>query len=105
MAEENHTIRLLAEIRKEMSETREEMRDGFRTAQQERDELRAKLGEASAERAALRQRMVEGEVRIATELLAVTGAIDETKGLVRQQSTIKMVVTDHERRLRKLEGD
>lgn len=102
MTEENHTIRLLTEMRKEMRDeftsVREEMRAGFRTAQQEREELRE-------QGAALRQRMVEGEVRITTELLAVTGAIDETKGLVRQQSAIKMVVTDHERRLRKLEGD
>ncbi len=109
MAEENHTIRLLTEMRKDMSEmrketrdeftsVREEMRAEFRTARQEREELRE-------QGAALRQRMVEGEVRLSTELLAVSGALDEVKGLLRQQSAIKMVVTDHERRLRKLEGD
>lgn len=109
MTEENHTIRLLtkmhAEIqqaREEMQQTREEMRSEFANVRQE---MKEGFEVAREERAALRQRMVEGEIRVSTELLAVGGALDEVKGLVRQQAAIKMVVTDHERRIRKLEGD
>lgn len=105
MTKENLTIRLLTEMRKSMedmnerlAETRDEMRSEFANVHQDLDEART-------ERSALRQRIAEGEMRTATELLSVSGSLDEIKALIRQQSAVKLVVTDHERRIRKLEGD
>lgn len=44
-------------------------------------------------------------MRLSTEILAVAGTLQETKGLIMQHSAIKHVVTDHERRIQKLESD
>lgn len=101
MTGDNHTIRLLTEMRKDiadaLSETRKEMRDGFEEAHAERGELRQQMSE-------LRAHVGESETRLATELLAVSGAIQEAKGLIMQQGAIKFVVQDHERRISKLES-
>ncbi len=85
-------------MRKEAQEMRKEVREGFERVDKE-------LAQATAERRELRTRMVEGETRLATELLAVSGAIQEAKGLIMQQGALKFVVQDHETRLRKLEGE
>ncbi len=98
MSEKDHTIRLLTEMR-------DEMREGFLLARAERESLQNALELSRVERGALRRRIAESEMRTSTELLSVSGSLDEIKALLRQQSAIKIVVTDHERRIRKLEGE
>lgn len=122
MTEENQTLQLLKEMREEVRELsgmREEVRDRFdqvderfsqvdselEGAKAERAEMRIQLADAKLERSQLRKRVVDSEMRLATELIAVTGAIEETKGLVLQQAAIRLTVRDHERRLRKLERE
>lgn len=105
MTEENHTIRLLTEMREEGRAERADLAHRLDEAKDERAELAQRLDQAKDEREGLRQRVTEGEIRTSTELLSVSGSLDEIKALIRQQAAIKMVVTDHERRMRKLEGE
>ena len=105
MTEESHTIRLLTEMRQEIRAGFKDVDKRFKGVDKRFKDVDKQFEEARMEREALRQRMVEGEVRLSTELLEVSGAIDKATALLRQQSAIKLVVRDHERRIRKLENE
>ena len=51
----------------------------------------------------LEHRQTEGEVRLATEVVAVAGAVREVRDLLREDLAVKRRVDDHERRLVALE--
>lgn len=51
----------------------------------------------------LEHRQVESETRLATELVAVAGAVNEVRDLLRDHLALAPRVEDHEHRLRKLE--
>ena len=105
MTEENHTIRLLIEMRKDMREGFERVTGRFAQVDGELEKAKADRFELRKQMNDLRKRMVEGETRLATELIAVSGAIQEAKGLIMQQGALKFVVQDHETRLRKIEAE
>ncbi len=48
----------------------------------------------------LEQRQTHSEVRIATELLAVVGAVNEVRDVIREELAVRRQVDDHEGRLR-----
>jgi predicted nucleic acid-binding Zn-ribbon protein len=51
----------------------------------------------------LERRQAETEVRLATELVAVVGAVHEVRDLLREDRVLRAQVDDHERRLAALE--
>lgn len=105
MTIENHTIRLLTEIQKDLKEAKAERREmrtvlisGLDHAATEREKLAVGLN-------GLNKRITESQTRLSTELLAVAGAVQEAKGLIMQQSSMRAMVEDHEIRLRTLESN
>ncbi len=88
---ENHTIRLLTEMRAEIQTGMKDMRSEMKDMQEGIE--------------ANRRRITESQTRLSTEILAVAGAVQETKGLIMQQSAIKAIVDDHEQRINKLERE
>ncbi len=77
MTEENHTIRLLNEMRNEV-------REGFKSVDRELAQAKAERRDLKRQMTELRAHVGESETRLATELLAVSGAIQEAKGLIMQ---------------------
>lgn len=96
MAKADLTTEILIEIRDEMRANREEIK---RT----NEELHRTRLELSERIERLEKRQVESEVRLATELIGVSGAIKELTKLVAEDRQLRAQVTDHEKRLGDLE--
>jgi hypothetical protein len=95
---------LRAELSREMIEARAELST-------EMGELRAELrGEMSELRADLRDRFervehrrMETEIRLATQLVAVAGAVRDVRDLLREDRVLRQRVDEHEKRISALE--
>jgi hypothetical protein len=83
------TIEILRGIRDEVHQTNERL-----------DELRTDLVDR-VER--VERRQTETEVRLASELVAVGGAVREVRDLLREDRVLRDRVDDHERRLSAVE--
>ncbi len=99
MTVENHTIRLLQEVRKDVADVRKDVAD----VRMQVETNGQGLEHAAQERSALRQHLRHMEIRISTEIKDVAGAVLELKGLVVQSGAIRARVDDHEQRLLDLE--
>jgi hypothetical protein len=86
------TIEILKDIRDESRKTNERVDALERTLEREggalRSEMKQRRGEAR-----------ETEVRLATELVAVAGAVREVRDLLREDRVLRDRVDDHERRI------
>jgi lipase chaperone LimK len=80
------TIEILMGIREETHRTNEQLA-----------EVRTELGE-------LRNRQTATEVRLATELVGVAGAVREVRDLLREDRALRGKVEDHERRIAAIEA-
>jgi len=76
---------------------REEVREGLHGLRDEVHETNDRLGR-------LERRQTEAEVRLSTELVAVTGAVREVRDLLREDHGLRDRVDDHERRIAAVEG-
>jgi hypothetical protein len=65
-----------------------------------RDEIRG----TNARLDGLERRQVEGETRVATEIVAVASVVREVRDLLREDRALSAQVDDHERRLRAIEA-
>jgi len=90
------TIEILKDIRDEVRKTNERVD----TTNERLDELRTDLVDR-IER--VERRQTETEVRLATELVAVGGAVREVRDLLREDRGLRDRVDDHERRLSAVE--
>jgi lipase chaperone LimK len=91
------TIEILKGIREETHRTNEQL-DELRT------EVRVGLGEVRSELGELRDRQTATEIRLATELVGVAGAVREVRDLLREDRALRGRVDDHERRISAIEG-
>ena len=80
------TIEILKSIRDETHKTNQQL-----------EEVRSELGQ-------LRDRQTATEIRLATELVAVAGAVREVRDLLREDRALEHRVDDHERRISAMEG-
>jgi len=97
------TIEILKGIREEAHETNEkldETNDRIDQTNQRLDDLRTDLVDR-IER--VERRQTETEVRLASELVAVGGAVREVRDLLREDHALRTRVDDHERRLSAVE--
>jgi hypothetical protein len=51
----------------------------------------------------MERRQTEAEIRVATELVAVVGAVTEVRDTFRGELALRRQVADHERRIRAIE--
>jgi predicted nucleic acid-binding Zn-ribbon protein len=112
------TIEILKGIREEthktnerLDELRTEVRTGLASVRGEVAHLRADVGDLRTEVGDLRgdvgalgNRQTASEMRLATELVAVTGAVREVRDLLREDRALVHRVDDHERRIAAMEG-
>lgn len=86
------TVRVLEQIRDEVVGLRAEVR-----------ETNTRIEETNAKVDVLARRQTETEVRLSTELVAVTSAVNGVRDLLRDRLDQRDRVDDHERRLMALE--
>lgn len=91
------TIEILKGIREETRKTNAQLGE-LRT------EMRSELGELRGELGELRDRQTATEIRLATELVAVAGAVREVRDLLREDRALRGRVEDHEVRLQAIEA-
>jgi hypothetical protein len=107
------TIEILKGIRDEVRSTREELRAELRSTREElhaelrstREDLSARIDETNAGLASLREQQVHTEIRLATELVALSSAVRTVAEHLREprEGALRARVEDHERRLEELE--
>ena len=89
-------IKILGQIRDELKTTRTELSSRLDVTNQRLDETNQRLDH-------LERRQVETEVRLSTELVAVTAAIGDLKKVIVEDRKLRAQVSDHENRLKVLE--
>jgi predicted nucleic acid-binding Zn-ribbon protein len=88
----NPTLQVLREIRDELRKTNERL-----------DGTNQRLERVEGRVESLERRQSEGEIRLASELVAVAKAVQEVRDLLRDNLTVQHRVDDHERRIAALE--
>jgi hypothetical protein len=97
------TIEILKDIRDETRKTNERVEALERTVANEFVNVRGEIASVRGEVKGLRAEAQETEVRLATELVAVAGAVREVRDLLREDRLWRLRVDDHERRIAAME--
>lgn len=101
------SVEILREIRDEVRATngRLDQTNGRLDQTNERlDQANERLDQANERLGRLERRQVETEVRLATELTSVVGAIRDLKDAVVADRELRRDIADHEQRIRRLEA-
>jgi hypothetical protein len=99
------TIEILKSIRDEVRATREDLGTRIDATNARLDATNARLDETNTGLAALREQQVHSEIRLATELVALSSAVRTVAERLRdpRDAGLSARVEDHERRLGELE--
>jgi hypothetical protein len=97
------TIEILMGIRDEVRGLREDTNARFGETNHRLDTTNLRLDETNARLERLERRQVEVETRLATDLVAVVGAVHEVRDLFREDRVLRGRVDDHERRIAAIE--
>lgn len=95
------TVSILKDIRDELRATRSELRAEIASA---REELSERVEAVERRVGGVEQRQTESELRLASELVAVVGAIHEVRDVLKETLALAPRVHDHELRIRALES-
>jgi len=98
------TNQILIEIRDEIRTTRTDLSGRIDETNQRLDQTNQRLDQSNQRLDRLERRQVEGEIRISTEVVALTGALNQLKDTLLEDRDLRQTVLDHERRLRSLEA-
>ena len=93
------TVEILESIRDGVHE----VRDGLASVRDEVREVRVGLAGVTERMDRIEHRQTETDLRIATELVALAGAVREVRDAYREDRTLRHRVDDHERRLSEVE--
>jgi hypothetical protein len=104
------TIEILKDIRdgtrrtnEQLDELRAEVRSGFKGSRDEAHRTNERLDQTNERLDDMRDRQTATEVRLATELVGVAGAVREVRDLLREDRALRVRVDDHERRISEME--
>jgi chromosome segregation ATPase len=104
------TIAILTSIRDEIRSTNERidrldanLGKEIRSTNERIGSTNERLDETNVRLERLERRQTESEIRLATELTAVAGAVHEVRDLLKSQSHLGKTLTDHEKRISTLE--
>lgn len=104
------TIKVLQQIRDEITLTRTELssridqtNSRIDETNSRIDETNSRLGGTNSRLESLERRHTGSEVRLATELTAVVGAIGELKEIIVADRNLRGAIRDHENRIQALE--
>ncbi len=91
------TTEVLVEIRDEIRTMRSELGGKI-------DQTNARLDQTNARLDRLERRQGESDIRVATELVAVVGAVNDLREAILEDRQLRSTVLDHEMRIRALES-
>jgi hypothetical protein len=97
------TIEILKGIREELHDGLRGVRDEVQGVREEVLGVREEVRGVSKRLDRLEQRQTEADVRVATELVAVVGAVREMRDAFLEDRSLRARVDDHERRLSAIE--
>ena len=101
------TTKILVEIRDEIRITNARLEDTRVGLEARIDEtkvgLAARIDETNARLDRSERRQIETEIRLATEIIGVAGAVREVRDLLREGLGLNAKVADHERRIARIE--
>ena len=97
------TIEILKGIRDEVRTLRIDTNARFDETNQRLDETNQRLIETNRGLDRLERRQTEADMRLATELVAVVGAVREVRDLLREDRALEGRIDDHERRIAAIE--
>ncbi len=92
----DQTLEVLKQIRDAVSETNHRVSETNQRLDQTREELSGRLDRVE-------KRQTETEIRLATELTAVVGAVHSLRDAILADRDLRRTVDDHEQRLRAVE--
>lgn len=92
----DQAIEVLKEIRDELKATRVDLSGRI-------DQTNARLDQTNVRLDRVERRQAESEIRLATELVAVSAAIGDLKNVIIEDRQLRGQVADHEVRLKALE--
>jgi hypothetical protein len=99
------TVEILKDIRTEMRGVRTEMRE-MRTELSARiDQTNERIDLTNDRLEQLERRQVETEVRLATQLVEVVGAVNAVREAIVEDRVLRRTVADHEDRISRLERE
>ena len=98
------TIEILKDIRNETRKTNERVDVVGGEVQALRGEMRELRFELVDRIERVERRQTETELRIATELVGVAGAVREVRDLLREDRAMRVRLDDHERRITAIEA-
>lgn len=97
------TVKLLEQIRDEIRTTRTDLAARLDGTNARVDGLSERLDGTNGRLDGLERRRTESELRVATELVALSGAVRDVKDLLRERLDDRDRIDDHEKRLQALE--
>ena len=102
------TLEVLKDIRAELGSVRKELREELGSVREElagfRRDVDQRFHEVDQRLEVSGRRQTATEVRLATEMVAVVGAIHELRDVLVADRAVRERVSDHEVRLQRLEG-
>lgn len=96
-------IKILQQIRDELKETRHDLAHRIDQTNSALGETNSRLDETNSRLKRVERRQTEADVRLATELTAVVGAIADLKSVLVEDRKLRSTVANHEQRLKALE--
>ncbi len=103
----DHTLAVLKQIRDAVTQTNQRLDQTNQRLDQTREELSQRLDQTNQRldqtREELSRRHTESEIRLATELTAVVGAVHSLRDAVLADRDLRRTVDDHEQRLSAIE--
>ena len=96
-------LKVLHQIRDELKMTRTELSARLDKTNARLDKTNARLDGTNSRLDGLERRQTSTEVRLATEITAVVGAIADLKKVITEDRKLRGTVSDHEQRIRALE--
>jgi chromosome segregation ATPase len=93
------TTEALIEIREEIRATRRDLSERIDQTNTRLDQANAQLDQTNTRLGRLEQRQTDSEVRVATELLAVVGAVNQLRDAILEDRELRRTVLGHEQRI------
>jgi hypothetical protein len=81
-----------------------EIRDEIRSTNSRLDQTNSRLDQTNSRLDRLEKRQVEAEIRLSTEVVALTGVVRDLRDTLLEDRLLRQTVDNHEQRIRALEN-
>jgi chromosome segregation ATPase len=97
------STQILIEIRDEIRATRTDLSSRLDDTNSRLDQTNSRLDQTNSRLDRLERRQVDTEIRLSTDIVALTGAVHDLRDTLLEDRHLRQTVDDHEQRIRALE--